>query len=48
MKLLYKSAMRSMELRNLRIEDLDFESKDDFSHIIQKGKGGKPRKFDLD
>ena len=40
-KILYKSAMRSMELRNLKIEDLDFESKEDFSHRILKRKGGK-------
>ena len=46
--MLYKSGMRSMELRNLKIEDLDFESKEDFSHRILKGKGGKQRKFDLD
>ena len=48
MKLLYQSLMRRDELRTLKIEDIDFNTSDNFSHKIKRRKGGKPGKFHLD
>jgi integrase len=48
MKVLYCTAMRRSELVALKVEDLDFNTTDDFTHVIKRGKGGKQRTFYLD
>ena len=41
MKVFYGSTVRRSELVAILVEDLDFYTPNNFTHIIRRGKGGK-------